>query len=337
MTLKELASILKLSPTTVSRALMGYSDVSEKTRKRVLKVAAQYNYTPNTTAQRLKKGKSDVIGMVFPSQPGVFEDPFMLKLLAGVGEHLAEKGIDLMLSAGTNRGQELEIVEKMVRSRRVDGIILARPKFLDERVEFMLDEHFPFVCHGRTQSSRPHAFLDVDGELAFQEACRRLIAFGHTRIALLNANPEFMFAKHRFAGYKMALAEANIPFADNLILEGHITEEFGFEATKNLMQQAFPPTAFLCATDRIALGALRGIQFLGLQVGQEVSVIGYDDLPMASHSIPPLTTMHQPIQEAGKRITEMLFALIDGQPPEAWQEIWQATLIVRESDGPLNR
>lgn len=331
MNLKKLAEILELSPTTVSRALMGYSDVSEKTRKRVIKAAKQHNYTPNRSAQRLKKGKSDVIGFILPTFPGAFEDPFFLKLIAGAGDLLSEKGIDLMLTASLNKRDEIGVVERMVRGQRVDGIILARPRFLDERVEFMLDQNFPFVCHGRTQVSRPHAFLDVDGELAFEESCQHLLELGHTRIALLNGKPEFMFPQHRFAGYKKALLAKNLPFDPNLVLEGDTTEEFGFEAVKKLMQQTVPPTAFLCGTDRIAFGALRGIQFLGLKAGEDVSVIGYDDLPMASHSIPPLTTMHQPIQEAGKRITEMLFALIEGQPAEELQEIWKATLMVRDS------
>ena len=335
MTLKELAHILNLSPTTVSRALMGYSDVSEKTRKRVLKAAARHHYTPNTNAQRLKKGKSDVIGLLLPSQPGAFEEPFFLKLIAGVGEYLVEQGLDLLLTSGNRQVSDMELVEKMVHSRRVDGIILSRPKFLDERVEFMQEQGFPFVCHGRTQFSRPHAFLDVDGERAFRQACQRLLDFGHRRIALLNAKPEFMFAQHRFLGYKRALENAGIALDSHLVCEGHLTEEFGFAASQHLMQQAHPPTAFLCATDRIALGVLRGVQFLGLRAGSDVSVIGYDDLPIASHSIPPLTTMHQPIQESGRRVAEMLVSLIGGTPSEELQEVWQATLVARESDGPV--
>lgn len=334
MTLKELAHILNLSPTTISRALMGYSDVSDKTRKRVLQAAAHYRYTPNTNAQRLKKGKSDVIGLLLPNQPGAFEEPFFLKLIAGVGDYLVEKGFDLLLTAGNRQVSDLELVEKMVHSRRVDGIILSRPKFLDERVAFMQEQEFPFVCHGRTQFSRPHAFLDVDGEQAFQQACQRLLDFGHRRIALLNAPPEFMFAQHRFAGYKRALLNAGLPLNNRLVCAGHLTEEFGFAATRQLMQQTEPPTAFLCATDRIALGVLRGVQFLGLTAGRDISVIGYDDLPMARHSIPPLTTMRQPIEESGRRVAEMLFSLTEGTPPEALQELWQATLIARESDGP---
>ncbi len=335
MTLKEFAKILKLSPTTVSRALMGYSDVSPKTRQRVLRMAEHYKYTPNTTAARLKRGKADVVGLFLPSQPGAFEDPFFLKLIAGIGEQLAERENDLLLLAPTEKQKEIALLEKMVRSNQVDGVILARPTVLDARVEFLIDHNFPFVCHGRTQGTRPYAYLDIDGKSAFHEACLRLVHFGHRRIAFLNAKPNMRFALDRFAGYKQALEEAGIPFDINLVLEGQMNESFGREASQSLMQQAVPPTAFLCATDRIAIGALRGIQLLGLQAGTDISIIGYDDLPMSSHCTPPLTTLHQLIPEAGKRMTEMLFALIDGHPIEGLQEIWQATLIKRESDGPV--
>lgn len=335
MTLKEFAKLLKLSPTTVSRALMGYSDVSPKTRQRVLRMAEHYNYTPNTTAARLKRGKTDVVGLILPTQADAFEDPFFMKLIAGVGETLAEREYDLLLLAPPTKEKELPMIEKMVRSRQVDGVLMGRLNILDQRIECLLDLKFPFVTHGRTQITRPYAYLDVDGQSAFHKACQRLIQFGHRRIAFLNSKPNMMSSQLRFKGYIDALEEANLPLDRNLVLEGPMTEAFGLAGVQSLIPQASPPTAFLCATDRIALGAIRGVQLLGLKVGRDISIIGYDDLPMACHSTPPLTTLQQKIREAGRRMTEMLFALIDGQPVEGLQEVWEAELIIRESDGPV--
>ena len=155
--------------------------------------------------------------------------------------------------------------------------------------------------------------LDLDGEAAFAEATERLVGFGHRDIALINAPEHYMFAQHRAAGWRRGLAAAGLP--DGPVLQAEATEENGHRLMSMLLARRRRPTAVLCATDRMAVGALHALASAGLRAGRDVSVIGYDDLPMASYTDPPLTTLEQPIPRMAQRLVDMLLALLDGADP----------------------
>ena len=191
--LRELAKMLELSPTTVSRALAGYPDVSSKTRSRVRETAKKFNYFPNPVAQRLQKGKTETIGIVLSGEQDYFKDTFFLDLLTGISVSLRKIVYDLTIAVAPDSRQEIDSLHRMVQGKRVDGIILTMTKINDERISYLLDKKFPFVLYGRTEDSRSHAFLDMDGELAFRESCKYLIDLGHKRIALINRESDYMF------------------------------------------------------------------------------------------------------------------------------------------------
>ena len=184
--LRQLAEKLELSTTTVSRALAGYSDVSSDTRHRVREAAKKHNYHPNPVAQRLQKGKTETIGIVLSPGQNYFKDTFFLDLLSGISVSLGKIGFDLTISVAPDSQHEIDSLHRMVQGKRVDGIILTLTKAQDERISYLLDKNFPFILYGRTEDPRPHAFLDMDGELAFRESCKYLIDLGHKRIALIN-------------------------------------------------------------------------------------------------------------------------------------------------------
>jgi LacI family transcriptional regulator len=220
----------------------------------------------------------------------------------------------------------------LVEHHRVDGILLARTRVEDPRIAYLLDRGICFVTHGRTMTSDAHAGLDLDGEAAFTEATERLLGFGHTCIGLINAPAEYMFAHHRAAGWRKALAAAGL--AAGPLLEAEATEENGFRLMSAMLGRERSPTAVLCATDRMAIGALHALASVGLRAGRDVSVIGYDDLPIASYTDPPLTTWEQPIRRMAQRLVEMLIALLAGGNPSTLREVWKPRLIVRQSDAP---
>jgi LacI family transcriptional regulator len=249
-------------------------------------------------------------------------------MLSAVGPALEAARLDLLVTTARPGADEIRAYRKLVESRKVDGILLARTRCHDERIAYLLDQDFPFVAHGRSLEPRPFAFVDIDGEAACREATERLMGFGHTTIALINARPAYMFAAHRLAGWRAALG-GNGP-----LREVEPSEENGFLAMQDLLATD-RPTAVLCATDRIAVGALHALAASGLRAGRDISVIGYDDLPLATYTDPPLTTIAQPIERAGRRLVEMLLARIDGAPTAGLQEIWPARLIARSSDGPI--
>lgn len=332
--LRTLAGLLGLSITTVSRALGGYRDVSETTRARVVEAARIHGYRPNRAAQRLKSGRADAIGLVLPQGAGAYADAFLAELVSAVGSALAERDLDLVLTA-TRRGEdEPGAIARLIEGRRVDGVIVPRTLWDDPRVDDLIARGFPFVTHGRTRRAAEHAWLDLDGEAAMRAAMERLLGFGHRRIAFLNAPLGFSFARYRLAGYEQGLADAGLPPRAELVASGPATVEAGERAAGELLRLAEPPTAILCATDRLAYGALRAIRDAGLRPGADVSVIGHDDLMASAHQTPALTTLRQPMREEGVILVDALLGVIEGAKPATHQFLAQATLVPRASDGP---
>ncbi len=329
VSLARIAASLGLSVTTVSRALGGFPDVAAATRARVEAEAKRLNFRPNQAARRLRQGRSEAIGVVLPAGPGQFDDPFFMRMLAAVGPALERAGLDLLVTCARPGAEELRAYRNLVSGRRVDGILLARTRRQDERIACLLDAGFPFVAHGRSEERRSFAFVDVDGARACADATERLLGFGHTRIGLINAPADYMFAHCRAEGYRAAMARAGLAGAAQ---HADATEENGFRAARALLAQGM--TGLVCATDRLAVGALHAVHDAGLRAGRDVSVIGYDNLPVAAWTDPPLTTVAQPIERAARRMVEMLLHLLAGGDCAGQQEVWPAELVIRASDGP---
>jgi LacI family transcriptional regulator len=333
VSLARIARSLGISVTTVSRALCGFDDVAAATRARVLAEAERISYRPNQAARRLRRGRSEAVGMVLPAAPGQFDDPFFLRMFAALGPRLDQAGLDLLVTTARPGADETRAYRHLVEGRRVDGIVLARTRRHDDRISYLLDKGFPFVAHGRSDEKRSFASVDIDGAAACQAATERLIGFGHRHIGLINAPPVYMFAHYREAGWRAALHGAGLLPGPVRAVEP--TEESGCHAAREMLRGAAVPTAILCATDRLAVGALHALAGAGLRAGRDLSVIGYDDLPVATYTDPPLTTIAQPIERAAARMVEMLLRLMEGAGAEGMQEIWPARLIERASDGPV--
>ncbi len=334
--LRQLAKLLELSPTTISRALAGYSDVSSKTRRRVQDAAKKHNYHPNPVAQRLQKGKTETIGIALSASQNYFKDTFFLDLLAGISVSLSKVGYDLAISVAPDAEHEIDSLHRMVQGKRVDGMILTLTKAIDNRISYLLDQNFPFVLYGRTEDPRPHAFLDIDGELAFREACKSLIELGHTRIALINGEPEYMFPIFCLEGYRNGLKSGGLPFDPELVKEWRHQDIqlSSFQQTLALMKLPQPPTAILFHTETAA-GILQALKKINLKVGEDISLVGYDDLEIAKTNIPPLTVMRPPGRNAGEQLVGMLMEVIDGRSPDELHKIWQAEMVLRQSTGTV--
>ncbi|MEZ5825251.1 MAG: LacI family DNA-binding transcriptional regulator [Geminicoccaceae bacterium] len=332
--LKGLAQALGLSMTTVSRALNGYSDVSEKTRRRVEQQARLLGYAPNAQARRLTSGMTETIGFVLNDVSTYYDDPYFAQLLAGMGDVLTRSNYDLVISTRGGDTDALGGYRRLVEERRVDGIVLDRTKRVDERIDYLLDAGMPFVTFGRSEEARRHAFLDIDGEAAARMSIERLLKLGHRRIAFLGAPGDFMYNHLRRSGYERALAAAGIAVDPDLVVDTAHQEASGYRATLVLLHLDDPPTAILCIDDLPAMGAIRAVRSEGLEVGADVSIIGYNDIAPAALVDPPLTTVRIDSRAAGRRLAEMLLALIAGRPASVFQEVWPPALVVRSSDGP---
>ena len=333
-TLRGLARELGLSVGTVSRALNGYSDISAATRERVRAAAERAGYDPDPLARRLATGSAETVAYLMPASGGSLAYTFMAELLDGLSDTLARHGWDLLVVRDPHVGGSVEALERLARSRRVSAVVLSRPHRHDARVDALRRADLPFVVHGRTADCEDYAWFDVDGRRAMVDAVDHLVGLGHARIGFVGGPSHYNFAAERLAGYREGLAANGIAVRDELVRAAELSDAGGEGAAADLLGAPHPPTALVCVSDHVALGALAAARARGLLVGRDVSVIGYDGLEAGRHSAPALTTMAQPQADAGRTIGEMALSLAGGGDPREHQTLRRATLLRRASDGP---
>lgn len=333
VTLKDIASRVGRSVTTVSRALAGYDDVSPVTREEVRRVAEELGYEPNITARQLQKRRTDTLALIFPTSDPRFSDPFFSEFLAGVGNEAGRQGFDLLASTQAPGAEEEAAYLRIVRSRRVDGFVIVRTRRSDPRILTLLEHDYPFAVFGRMERGHDFPLVDVDGASGIRLVVDHLVQLGHTRLACIAAPSNLMLAHYRLKGFTEALAAHGLTVESERIIEGDLSQRSGREAGKALLEMSQPPTAIVACNDLMALGATAAAQALGLVVGQEVSITGFDDIPLAEHAHPPLTTVRQPIYGIGVRVCQMLVTVIRGETLAERQVILQPSLVVRQSSG----
>ncbi len=333
VTLRDIAQAVGKSVSTVSSALNDYDDVSEETKALVRQVARDMGYTPNIAAQRLRSKRTDTLGLILPTFGPRFSDPYFSELLAGIGNQSAANGLDLLVSTQAPGPDEDEAYRRLVSGRRVDGLLVVRTRCDDPRIAFLVGQGFPFVAFGRTQQNFDFPYVDEDGVLGIKLATQHLIDRGQRRIAFIAAPLDLMFAQHRLTGFKQAMEENGLAVDESLVVVGDLTQQTGRRLAGELLDRPDRPTAIVACNDLMALGAMTAAQERGLAVGQDVAITGFDDIPPAQHSHPPLTTVHQPIYRIGQMICDMLTRQIRGEELEERHVVLQPSLIVRASSG----
>ena len=334
VSLKFLAQELGLTQSTVSRALNNYSDISEATRQRVKQAAEKHNYNANHLARRLATGLAESVAYLMPANTHAISEPFVSQLLEGLGQSLSARGWDLLVMQATSADEESDMIAKLSISGKVSGVVLSRPYKQDSRIELLQKYKVPFIVHGRTLDHENYAWYDVDSESAFADAVAHLASLGHQRIGFIGAPTYYQFAQMRLDGYRMGMMANGLSYDEQTIEVAELSDEAGERAATTMLKSATAPTAILCATDNQAIGALAAIRSMGLVPGSDVSVIGYDGIAFGKHTNPPLTTMAQPLAHSGRQMGDMLLAIIDGGNPVDYQELRQAKLLRRMSDGP---
>jgi LacI family transcriptional regulator len=340
MRLKELASILGLSATTVSRALNGYPEVNAETRARVIAAARTHGYAPNQVAKRLATGRAMSIGHVVPISQHQMINPHFADFIAGAGEAYAAAGYDMLISV-VPEADEAEAYRQLAAQRKVDGVIVHAPRVLDHRIDLLQRLGLPFLVHGR--DSRPeheYLWLDINNRRAFLRATEFLLDLGHRRIALLNGLESQNFAHRRRRGYEDALARRGIAPDPALMRGEEMVESFGHRAACDMMALADPPTAFLTSSVLIAFGVLRALRESGTEPGRDVSIVTHDDelsFIQNSGAVPVFTATRSSIRLAGRRCAEMLIARIENPATSPDHELWEAEFLLGQSTGPVLR
>jgi LacI family transcriptional regulator len=336
MRLKDLAEHLGLSQTTVSRALNGYPEVNEATRKRVSDAAAALGYRPNASALRLATGRAGAVGMVLR---GVDEfGPHTSEFLGGLGVRMAGEEVDLLVATASSYEEEVATYKRLAASQKVDAVVLHSPTLHDERAKLLLDLRIPFVLHGRTDIGLPVAWLDIDNIDALQRATTHLLDLGHERIALFNGVKGRTFAEHREQGYRNALATRGLTPNPAFMINSVFTDEIAFRMAQSMLERRPRPTAFLAGSMMTALGIFRAIRQAGLELGKDVSMIAHDDVfPYlnADNMYPTMSTTRSSMRQAGTRIAELIAQVLAGKPVEDIHELWPVELVLRQSSGPV--
>jgi LacI family transcriptional regulator len=306
--------------------------ISRATQERVREAARALGYEPNAPAAQLARGSSLTIGLALRQDPGqVASDALLPQTVQGVGD--AARGANYLvlvealppLAGGYRR---------LLQSRRIDGLIVSGPLADDVELRRANDDGFPIVLQGHMPAlSAPS--VDVDNVAGARAAVSHLIERGHRSIAIItNAPLTYTAAEERLAGYRLALAEAGIEFDPQLVAEGAFMAQSGVEAMSMLLERC-SFTAVFVASDVVALGAMGAVRAAGLRIPTDISMVGFDDIPLASHFDPPLTTVSIPAYDLGKTAGNLLLAQIRGEPVPQ-RTLLDTELKVRESVGSVS-
>lgn len=336
-TIKEIAEKSGVAVSTVSKVLNNRADefnIGEETKSRIFKVSTDLNYFPNIFAKRLTTKKSNTIGILSVD----ITDDYCPRIIKGIEGIIDSAGYDLILSDGENNEDRMRNCLKSFFRKRVSGVlILGNNINLPDEVILEFREKFKALAIiGRNLSSK--GIMSIKAELTKGEflAAEYLIKLGHKNIGILCGPSQFVGAQQRLDGYKMALEQYDIPYNEDNVVEEMPLEsrpESGYMAMQKLLVREERCTAVLTFDDLSAFGAIRAIEEKGLNVPEDISVIGFDDIPAAAYYNPPLTTVRQPTREMGIKAATLLLKLISGEDKNNYPNplILQPELILRNS------
>ncbi|MCC7200862.1 MAG: LacI family DNA-binding transcriptional regulator [Gammaproteobacteria bacterium] len=328
VTLDMVAKEAGVSPSTVSRILNGTARVKEAKVRAVQAAISKLQFMPNPVARSLARGKSMSIGVVIQN----IDSPFYGAALAAIEKGLVRANYSALFVSGHWReADERRCIDHLV-SRRVDGIILVTSCLPDAELA-QLSRRAPLVLTGRKVAGERIYSLDFDSTPGARLATDYLIGQGHRRIACITGSEGHPDAEQRLSGYKASLAAHRVAFVQKLVTGGDYSDVGGYAAMGRLLDSGVKFTAVFAANDQTAYGAMLALHRRGLRVPQDVSVIGYDDLPGSAFTIPPLTTVRRSISEIGEGAAGAMIDLIEGRVPNA--RLSSPTLAIRESTRPL--
>lgn len=331
VTLKDIAEVVGKSVAAVSRALNDHDDISEETRIHIKRIAREMGYTPNLMARRLQKRATDTLGFVLPVLSPRDADPYFSELLAGITHEATQQGFDLLVSTCTPGPEENFVYQRLINSRRVDGMIVARPRWQDARLSLLQEKGVPFVVIGATNSPGRYPAVFDDAAEGARLIVEYLIEQGHERIALVNTPMQLIFSTNYFNGFRSAMSKAKLPINEEFVEESDFSQKDGYRAGQHLLSKSEMPTAIVAADDVVALGVMAAASDQGFEIGQDLAVTGYGDILLSEHSQPPLTTIHRPTYSLGQQACHLLIDQLQEGPLENEYILIKPSLVIRQS------
>jgi DNA-binding LacI/PurR family transcriptional regulator len=329
--MRQISQIAGVSQSTVSRILSGADfgvPIAANTRERVLKVVAELGYTPNPLARALRGARSALLGLIVRD----VSDPFLAIVIEAITNEVRHRGYGVVLGHAGSRAREAVALQETLATWHCDALILLgdlrdQPLLMSQ----LLGSELPMValCQGSRAPRIP--VVNVDNTAGSRMLLTLLHGLGHRRIAFVRGGWIFGDARERQAAYRAFIRERNLPLPRAYIQSSDNDLGGGLKAARALLNLSQPPTAIYAASDKLALGVLKGASMLGVRVPDELSVVGFDDLPMAAFAIPSLTTVRQPVEHMARLAVETALGLIDKPSAVASTRIVQPELIQRDS------
>lgn len=330
LTLELVADKAGVSRSTASRVINNHPNVREDVRARVLQIIEEVGYSPHPAARSLASHRTKVIGLVIPrSTRTFFTDPYFPVLTEGIAEACNEHDYTLSLFLIKTEQDERRLLPRLMAPGFVDGIIIQVTHLGDSFIQNLSRGKIPFIMAGRPNNAPEANFIDVNNEGGAFEAVSHLIQIGCKRIATVTCALNTAVGVDRYAGYQRALSTYGLSFDPILMAEGDFTEQSGYQATQLLLSSQ--PDAIFAASDTMAVGVMYALKEAGLEVPQDIALVGFDDLPPALKTTPLLTTVRQPIHRFGVKAVETLLDIAAHRIETPHHIVLETELIVRGS------
>lgn len=323
--IQQVAKQAGVSVATVSRVLNGQNSVSQKTRHKVEAAITQLDYEPSMLGRNLRNSESRIILILIPS----ISNPFYLEIIKGIENMALSQNYNILLCETDSNPEKENIYFDLVRKKMADGIISMDPAVNVETLKQLAEKYAIIQC-SEYGGGIGIPYVTINSEEASYRAVKHLIQIGHEKIALMNSDEKFLYARERRMGYQRALKEHGIPLRSEYILyTQHLGFEYGQQAMKKILSLEERPTAVFAVSDLLAIGALKEINASGLSVPDDMAVVGFDKIDFSNMTNPTLTTIAQPMYKMGTAAAKMLIDKIQGE--EVDSIILDHELIIRES------
>ncbi len=327
ITMKDIARMVGVSESTVSRAINNKKGVGEKTRKEILRLARKYNYKPNQLARSLAKQESEMIGLILPD----IASSFYSEVARGIQDVAIDNGHQVIIC--NTDGEESEEIKYInwLQSNKVNGIIFLGDSLVTDQIIKLGLSGYPIVLANRLVEEVVLPSVIIDDITGSYKAIKHLLKEGYKEIALINGpNDKFIF-KDRLEGYKRAIREYNINYKQRLVLNKECSREGGYQGFLDLVKDGLFPDAIFAANDLIAVGVVEAIKTGGYLIPNDIAVVGFGDTIVTSIIDPPLTTVAQPMYQLGVSSANKLFSLISKEEVEEKVEILESKLIIKKT------
>lgn len=330
-TIRDIAKLADVSVTTVSKVINNYSDISEETRQKVIQVMKKENYEPNAIARSLSTSKSFSIGLFFNYNftRGLHQD-FFHSILFGFETNLGEKGYDFLYFSDFQRKKTCDYVAKC-QHRHIDGALLMGIPLSDKHIDELLKSDIPSVFIDVDLVSKNATYLTCDNVGGAETAINHLYNIGHRKIGMITGLQYTKPTQDRMRGYQQAVHNLQIPYRTEWIVNTEYSEVGGYKAMHQLLALMERPTAIFCHSDSIAIGAIKAIRDAGLNVPDDFSIVGFDDLMISSYIKPKLTTVRQDTYLMGSKAADLLSELINYSEKSISPIVLPTRLVERES------